>query len=146
MYVLNITVSREVFEKFPCSKLFLVKFQTFPFQVSTFQAILPGILILNSQTRHFPWSVIQKALKFQIGNNSSRWSLYADSEIAFEMLQKIGAFKTFAKLTGKNLRQSNFNVYKLIAWGPSNVYLIKVSSRNTRKRCETCSKFWCLHY
>ena len=50
MYVVDVTVWREVFEKFPQKKLFLVKFQTFPFQAFTFEAILPGILIPNSQT------------------------------------------------------------------------------------------------
>ena len=51
--VLNITVWGEVFEKFLGTKLLLVKFQTFSFQAFTFlQAILPGILIPNSQTRH----------------------------------------------------------------------------------------------
>ena len=48
----------EVFEKFLRTKFFLVKLQTFSFQAFTFKAILPGILIPNSQTRHFPWSVI----------------------------------------------------------------------------------------
>ena len=52
--VVNITVWREVFGKFLRSKLVLVKFQTFSFQVFTFEAILPGILIPDSQTRHFP--------------------------------------------------------------------------------------------
>ena len=37
----------------------------------------------------------------------------------FEMFHKIGALKTFAKLTGKLLRWSNFNVYKLIVWDPA---------------------------
>ena len=44
---MNIAVSGEAFEKFLCTKLFLVKFQTFSFQVFTFQAILPVILIPN---------------------------------------------------------------------------------------------------
>ena len=47
MRVVNIAVNGEAFEKFPCTKLFLVKFQTFSFQVFTFQAILPVILIPN---------------------------------------------------------------------------------------------------
>ena len=46
------------------TKLFLVKFQTFSFQAFTFLAILPGIPIPNSQTKHFPWTLIQKTLKF----------------------------------------------------------------------------------
>ena len=36
---------------------------------------------------------------------------------------------------------SSFNVFKLIGWGPANIYLFKYNSRNTRKRCEICSKF-----
>ena len=71
----------------------------------------------------------------------------------FKLLYKIGALKTFPKFTEKLLRRSNYNVYKLIAWDPSNIYLITVSSRNTgkwseicssrdiRKRSEICSKF-----
>ena len=47
MHVVNIAVNGEAFEKFLCTKLFLVKFQTFSFQVFTFQAILPVILIPN---------------------------------------------------------------------------------------------------
>ena len=80
----NRNVWREVFEKFLRTKLFLVKFQTFPFQVFTFQEISPGILIPNSQTRHFSWSIIKKTMKFHKGHNSSRWSLYADLEAAVE--------------------------------------------------------------
>ena len=48
MCVVSITVWREFFEKFLRMELFLVKFQTFSFQVFTFQAILPGILIPKS--------------------------------------------------------------------------------------------------
>ena len=36
---------------------------------------------------------------------------------------------------------SSFNVFKLIGWGPANIYLFRFNSRNTRKRCEICSKF-----
>ena len=61
----------------------LVKFQTFSFQAFTFPAILPRILIPNSQTcRDFPRSVFQKTLKFQKEDNSSCWSLNADIEAA----------------------------------------------------------------
>ena len=49
MYFLNITVWRKVFEKFLCTKLFFVKFQTFSLQAFTF----PLSLIPNTQTRHF---------------------------------------------------------------------------------------------
>ena len=34
-----------------------------------------------------------------------------------------------------------FSAYKLIGWGPANVYLFKVNSRNSRKRYEICPKF-----
>ena len=50
MCVLNITVWREVFEKFLRTKLFLVKFQTFSLQAFTFLLKL----IPNFQTRHLP--------------------------------------------------------------------------------------------
>ena len=33
-----------------------------------------------------------------------------------------------------------FSVYKLIGWGPGNIYLFKIISRNNRKRCRICSK------
>ena len=33
-----------------------------------------------------------------------------------------------------------FSVYKLLGWDPANIYLFKVNSRNTRKRCEICPK------
>ena len=33
-----------------------------------------------------------------------------------------------------------FSIYKLIGWDPENIYLLKVSKRNTRKRREICSK------
>ena len=32
------------------------------------------------------------------------------------------------------------NVYKLTGWKPANIYLLKVNSRNTRKRCEIYPK------
>ena len=35
---------------------------------------------------------------------------------------------------------SNFNVFKLIGWDPANTNLFNVNNRNTRKRCEICSK------
>ena len=57
----------KVFEKFLRAMLFLANFWTFSFQAFTFQVILLGILIPNSQTRHFPGSVTQKTLKFQKG-------------------------------------------------------------------------------
>ena len=47
---------------------------------------------------------------------------------------------------GKNLVKSNLN--------PAGIYLLKVNNRNTRTRCEICSKltiktpersFWCLY-
>ena len=44
--------------------------------------------------------------------------LYADLEAAFQNVYKIGALKTFAKFSGKLLRWSNFNVYKLVGWDP----------------------------
>ena len=80
MCVVNISVWREIFEEFLSTKLFFIEFQTFPFQEFTYQAILPGIVIPNSQTKYFPLSVIQKTLKFQKGDKSSRWSLYANLE------------------------------------------------------------------
>ena len=49
MCVLNITVWREVFEKFLRTKLFFVKFQTLSLQAFSFQSSL----IPNTQTRHF---------------------------------------------------------------------------------------------
>ena len=81
MCVLNITVWREVIVKFLRTKLFFVKFQTFSLQAFNF----PSSLIPNTQTRHFLWSPIQKAMKFRKGDNSSRWSLYADQEQLFKM-------------------------------------------------------------
>ena len=33
-----------------------------------------------------------------------------------------------------------FSVYKLIKWDPVNLYLFKIVSRNTRKRCGICPK------
>ena len=80
MCVLNITVWREVFEKFLRTKLFFVKFQTLSLQAFSFQSSL----IPNTQTRHFLWSPIQKTLKFRKGDNSSRWSLYTDLEVAVQ--------------------------------------------------------------
>ena len=77
MCVLNITVWREVFEKFLRTKLFLVKFQTFSLQAFTFLLKL----IPNFQTRHLLWSLIQITLKFQKGDNSSWWSFYADQNV-----------------------------------------------------------------
>ena len=56
MCVLNITVWREVFEKFLRKKVFLVKFQTFSSQAFTFLLKL----VPNFQTKHLPWSLIQK--------------------------------------------------------------------------------------
>ena len=35
---------------------------------------------------------------------------------------------------------SNFTVLNFIGWYPANIYLLKVNSRNTRKRREICSK------
>ena len=35
---------------------------------------------------------------------------------------------------------NNFNVLKLTGWYPENIYLFKISSRNTTKKCEICSK------
>ena len=34
---------------------------------------------------------------------------------------------------------SNFNFYRLMRWNPANIYLLKVNSKNTRKRCK---KVW----
>ena len=45
-------------------EIILGKFQTFSFQAFAFEEVLPGILIPNSQTRHFTWFVIQKTLDF----------------------------------------------------------------------------------
>ena len=36
---------------------------------------------------------------------------------------------------------SNFKVFKLIGWDPANTDLIKVNNRNSKKKCEICSKF-----
>ena len=33
-----------------------------------------------------------------------------------------------------------FNVYKLIGWGPGNIYLFKVNRRSTKKWSDICSK------
>ena len=35
---------------------------------------------------------------------------------------------------------SNFKVFKLIGWDPANTYLFKVNNRNSKKKCEICSK------
>ena len=115
MCVLSITVWRQVIVKFLRTKLFFVKFQTFSLQAFNF----PSSLIPNTQTRHFLWSPIQKAMKFRKGDNSSRWSLYADQEQLFKMFYKIGALETSTIFTGKRLRRSNFKVYKLIGWDPT---------------------------
>ena len=34
----------------------------------------------------------------------------------------------------------NFSVYIMIEWDPANIYLFKFNTRNTRERCELCSK------
>ena len=36
---------------------------------------------------------------------------------------------------------SNFKVFKLIGWDPANTDLFKVNNRNSKKKCEICSKF-----
>ena len=33
-----------------------------------------------------------------------------------------------------------FRAHKLIGWEPANIYLFKINTRNTRKRCEICPK------
>ena len=38
------------------------------------------------------------------------------------------------KVNGKNIANENFNNY------PAGIYLLKVKNRNTRTRCEICSK------
>ena len=37
------------------------------------------------------------------------------------------------------------NIYSRLRSQPANIYLFKVKNRNTRKRCETCSKLTIKH-
>ena len=49
---MNVTVWRQVFKKFLCTKLFLVKFQTFSFQVFTFFSRFSRFNLISSYQRN----------------------------------------------------------------------------------------------
>ena len=55
-----------------------IKIQTSTSQTFTFQAVLPQILLSNSQNKN----LLKRTLKFQKEDNLSHWSRYADPEAA----------------------------------------------------------------
>ena len=86
-------------------------------------------------------------------DNLTKLKILTTSTLPTKKIKQIKIFATVETLTTACLliitkdNQSNFCSITLTLF-PTDIYLLKVNNRNTRARCEICSKltkFWCLY-
>ena len=76
--VVNVTVWRQDFKKFLCTKLFLVKFRTFSFQVFTFFSRFSGFNFISPYQRNTIqtslFKLFDKLIRLELVEDSHTWS------------------------------------------------------------------------